>query len=289
VLETGMGGRYDATNVVRPKVCVISNISKEHTEYLGNTLIKIAAEKAGIIKSGAGVVTGVRQKNALGVIEQTALEKGTPLLRLGKEIKVRNSRNGSFTYMGKNRYWRGLKVGLPGIHQIQNAGLALGAVEFLAENDLKVSDKAIHAGLRAVLWPGRLGIISKNPLVILDGAHNPSAVETLKRFLQKEVARLRLTIVIGILKDKAWKVMLRKLAGISDRMILTSPQYERAGDPEQQANFVRSLNQDVLVIPRIPDAVSFAIDRATKNDAVCITGSLYTVGEAKAYLDSAHP
>ena len=289
VLETGMGGRYDATNVVRPKVCVISNISKEHTEYLGNTLIKIAAEKAGIIKSGAGVVTGVRQKNALGVIEQTALEKGAPLLRLGKEIKVRNSRNGSFTYMGKNRYWRGLKVGLPGTHQIQNAGLVLGAVEFLAENDLKVSDKAIHAGLRAVLWPGRLGIISANPLVILDGAHNPSAVETLKRFLQKEVARRRLTIVIGILKDKAWKVMLRKLAGISDRIILTSPQYERAGDPEQQANFVRSLNQDVLVIPRIPDAVSFAIDRATKNDAVCITGSLYTVGEAKAYLDSAHP
>ncbi len=289
VLETGMGGRYDATNIVRPKVCVISNISKEHTEYLGNTLTKIAVEKAGIIKSGAGVITGVRQKNALGVIEQITLEQGVPLRRLGKEIKVRNSRNGSFTYMGTNKYWRGLKVGLPGAHQIQNAGLALGAVEFLAENDLEVSDEAIHAGLRTVVWPGRLGIISENPLVIIDGAHNPSAVGTLKRFLQKTLARRRLTIVIGILKDKDWKVMLRDLAGISDRMILTSPHYERAGDPVEQANFIRSLVQDVLVIPCIPDAVSFAIDRATHNDVVCITGSLYTVGEAKAYLDSFHP
>ncbi len=288
VLETGMGGRYDATNVVHPAVSIISNISIEHTEYLGKTLAEIAAEKAGIIKTGAGVVTGTRQKNALRVIEQAASGNGVPLLRLGKEIKIRKERDGSFSYLGENRRWPRLKVGLLGDHQITNAALALGALELLMDKDLNLSDEAVYTGLAAARWPGRLEVVSKEPLILLDGAHNPSAVRSLKTFLENGMAPRRIILVLGILKDKAWKPMLRDLAGIADLMILTKPEYERAADPEELGTFVRPITQDLRVISHLPDAVSLALDEARDGDLVCITGSLYTVGEARACLETRH-
>jgi dihydrofolate synthase/folylpolyglutamate synthase len=288
VLETGMGGRYDATNVVHPEVCVISNVSMEHTEYLGNTLAKIANEKAGIIKEHAGVVTGARQKAALRVIERAVADKGVPLLRIGKEVKIRKGANGLFTYLGKGHRWSRLQVGLLGDHQMTNAGLALGALELLMDRGLEVSDEAIHSGLAETRWPGRLEVVSNDPWVLLDGAHNPSAVKTLKAFLKNSVVSRRLILVLGILKDKAWKPMIRELAGISDLMILTRPQYERAADPEELALFARSFKRDVVVTPHLPDAISFALSDAGHGDLVCITGSLYTVGEAKAYFENPH-
>jgi dihydrofolate synthase/folylpolyglutamate synthase len=287
VLETGMGGRYDATNVVKPEVSVISNISMEHQEYLGDTLSKIAREKAGIIKSGAGVVTGARQKNALQVIEHMAAEKGVPLHRLGKEIRIRKDREGGFTFKGVNRRWRRVKIGLIGDHQIANAALALGALELLLDKGLHLPNEAIYAGLSTTRWPGRLEVVSRKPFVLLDGAHNPSAVRTLRKFLENARTFRRLVMVVGVLEDKQWRPMLRQLAGISDRMILTKPQYERAADPHELASFVRTIpmEQDLAVIPHLPDAVSHALEEAGPADAVCITGSLYTVGDARAYLD----
>ena len=286
VLETGMGGRYDATNVVHPEVSIISNISMEHQEYLGNTLAKIAHEKAGIIKRGAGVVTGTRQKSALWVLKQVAAKKEVPLYRLGKGIRIRKDNEGTFTYLGINRRWPRVKIGLIGDHQITNAALALGALELLLEKGLHLTDEAIYAGLASTRWPGRLEVLSRKPFILLDGAHNPSAVRTLKKFLENSNAFRRLTMVVGILEDKAWKPMLRELAGVADRMILTRPQYERAADPHELASFVRPLKQDLVVIPKLADAISLALEEASASDAVCITGSLYTVGDAKAYLDS---
>ncbi len=288
VLETGMGGRYDATNVVSPAVCVISNISLEHTEYLGNTLAKIAAEKAGIIKPGAGVVTGVRQKSALQVIEQRASEQGVPLLRLGKEIKVRRDKNGSFTYLGINHTWPKLKTALLGKHQRANAALCLGALELLMEKGVEIRDGAIRSGLAAARWPGRLEIVSQNPLILLDGAHNPSAARSLKWFLENAMASRKWIMVVGILRDKAWRPMLRAFLSVADRVIFTRPVYERAEDPFVLASFARKIKTDVDVIPEIPKAVSVAVEEAGSGGAVCITGSLYTVGEAKAYLQNAH-
>ena len=288
VLETGMGGRYDATNVVHPEVCIISNISMEHTEYLGNTLAKIAAEKAGIIKRGAAVVTATRQKKALQVIEQAASKRGVPLLRMGNEIKVLREGDGFFTYLGRRHRWARLKVGLLGDHQMTNAGLALGALELLMDKNLSVSDEAIYKGLAVARWPGRLEVVSEDPFILLDGAHNPSAVRTLKVFLENGMAPRRIIMVIGILKDKAWKPMLRELAGLADCMILSRPQYERAADPEELAAFVRLIKQDLRVISHLPGAISLALGEARHGDLVCITGSLYTVGEAKAYLETRH-
>ncbi|MCK4389033.1 MAG: bifunctional folylpolyglutamate synthase/dihydrofolate synthase [Desulfobacterales bacterium] len=285
VLETGMGGRYDATNVVYPEVCIISNISMEHQEYLGNTVAKIAREKAGIIKSGAGVVTGTRQKSALRVIEQAATAKKAHLSRLGKEIRIRKNQKGGFTYLGMKCRWPGLTVGLLGDHQITNAALALGALELLIEKGLDLPDRAIYAGLAATRWPGRLEIFSREPFILLDGAHNPSAARTLRKFLEKSMAFRGLTMVVGILQDKAWKPMLRDFAAVADRMILTRPQYERAADPYELASFARSIKEAVDAIPHLPDAISLALEETSTTGAVCITGSLYTVGDARAYLD----
>jgi len=286
VLETGMGGRYDATNIVQPEACVISNIGLEHQEYLGNTLAAIAREKAGIIKQGVGVVTGIRQKNALTVIEDVAKGKGAPLHRLGKEIRTRRNKDDTFTYLSGHRRWPRMKIGMIGEHQMANAALALGAVDLLMEKGLLISDQAIYTGLTASRWPGRLEVVSKKPFVLLDGAHNPSAARTLRKFLEEAVNVERLIMVVGILADKTWKPMLRELASVADTMILTRPQYERAADPDELAAFVRTLSQDMVVVPHLPDAVSLALEKAGEGDGVCITGSLYTVGDAKAYLDS---
>jgi len=153
---------------------------------------------------------------------------------------------------------------------------------------LEVPDEAVPQGLSETTWPGRLEVVSNHPFVILDGAHNPSAVKTLKAFLQKGIAWHRLILVLGVLKDKAWKPMVRELAGISDRMILTAPEYERAADPQELAVFVRSFEDHVAVIPNLPDAISYALDEARHGDLVCITGSLYTVGEATADIESSY-
>jgi dihydrofolate synthase/folylpolyglutamate synthase len=284
VLETGMGGRYDATNIVPSQACVISNISLEHQAYLGNTLAAIAREKAGIIKQGAGVVTGTRQKNALAVIENVAKEKGAALYRLGKEIRVRKNKEQGFTYSSVHRRLAGVKLGMAGKHQITNAALALGVVDLLLQEGLSISDQAIYSGIAETRWPGRLEIVSKKPFILLDGAHNPAATRALKRFLEDAFHVERLVMIVGILTDKAWKPMLRELASVADTVILTRPQYERAADPHKLAAFMRNLSRDIVVEPHLPDAVSLALDVVGEDGAVCITGSLYTVGDAKAYL-----
>ncbi|MBW1896017.1 MAG: bifunctional folylpolyglutamate synthase/dihydrofolate synthase, partial [Deltaproteobacteria bacterium] len=262
VVETGMGGRYDATNVVEPEVSIISNISMEHQVYLGNTLAEIAREKAGIIKQGAGVVTGVRQKTPLEVIEAVAKQKGAPLYRLGKEIRIRKVTDEAFTYFGINHNWPRVGISLMGDHQRTNAALALGAAELLQEKGLHLPDEAIYEGLEGTSWPGRLEIVSKQPFVLLDGAHNPSAMRKLRKFLENSDVFRRLIMVVGILEDKGWKSMLRELSAVSDRMIITKPHYERAADPYELASFARFLKQEPLVIPNLPDAISRALEEA---------------------------
>jgi dihydrofolate synthase/folylpolyglutamate synthase len=173
---------------------------------------------------------------------------------------------------------------MAGEHQITNAALALGVVDLLLQEGLSISDQAIYSGIAETRWPGRLEIVSKKPFILLDGAHNPAATRALKRFLEDAFHVERLVMIVGILTDKAWKPMLRELASVADTVILTRPQYERAADPHKLAAFMRNLSRDIVVEPHLPDAVSLALDVVGEDGAVCITGSLYTVGDAKAYL-----
>jgi len=285
VIETGMGGRFDATNVITPALSIITNVSLEHREYLGNTLSRIAGEKAGIIKKNAPVVTAVRQQQAFSVIQETAKEKCAPLYRLGREFKVKRHRTAGFSYFGIENKWQNLHTGLSGDHQITNAALVLAAIELLNKKFADISLIHIQKGLANMSWPGRLEIVCRDPLVILDGAHNLIAARNLARYLATHLSDRKITMVIGILDDKPYGAMLRSLLPVSSRTILTRAKIDRALDPEKLKSVAKDLVADITIIPDVSRATKYAVDNARDNEAICIAGSLYVVGEAMAAFE----
>ena len=290
VIETGMGGRLDATNVIRPAACVITNISVEHKEYLGNTISEIAFEKGGIIKPGVPVVTGARQKSAVSVLEEIAEENGARLLRRGKNFKYRSNGDGSFNYYGRRHVWRDLQPGLVGGHQIENAALSVAVCEEL--NTVKKAEiplAAIRKGLAEARWPGRLEIVSRSPFVILDGAHNLAAARRLAEFLKTELRERDIVLVIGILDDKPHTAMLNSLLSAIKRVVLTRPKIDRALEPDALFAATRNRVKDVTIIPEVEQAVRYALESAGDKEAICVAGSLYVVGEAKEALEKILP
>ncbi len=285
VIETGMGGRLDATNIIQPELSIITNISLEHREYLGNTLGQIAMEKAGIIKPRKPVLTAVRQKNALGVIEKIAEEKKAPLYRLGRDFKIRRKQSDFFSYYGLKNTWHDLRTALRGSHQADNAALVLAACELInaRRGQLKLTD--IRSGLQTNNWPGRLETVSTDPLIIMDGAHNLAAARNLARFLSANVKDLKLTLVIGILNDKPYQMMLKILLPCASHVVLTRAKTGRALDPLKLQRVVDQLGVENRVIPDVAGALKFAIDACPNDGAICIAGSLYVVGEAKAAME----
>ncbi|AOY58026.1 bifunctional folylpolyglutamate synthase/dihydrofolate synthase [Desulfococcus multivorans] len=286
VVETGMGGRLDATNVVRPELSIITNISIEHPEYLGETIPQIAAEKAGIIKTGIPVVTGVDQAEAVVVITQAAAAKEAPLYRLNVDFHVEPEVGGEFTHVGIDNTWRHMRTGLAGRYQLDNAAMVLAGCELLARRHPRLSRETVREGLGRNRWPGRLEIVSTAPFVIIDGAHNLAAARNLATFLREELRTRDLTLVVGILADKPYKEMLQELVPLCRKIILTTPRIHRALPVETLHEYVRTLTSDITVIPDVGEAVKHAMSNAADNDAVCIAGSLYVVGEAKAYLET---
>lgn len=290
VIETGMGGRLDATNLVRPDVCIISNLSLEHQEYLGDSLEKIAFEKAGIIKPETPAVTGVRQPEAMAVLERTAAEKKAPLYRLGSDFTTTEMPDGSFTYRGIRETWEGMRTGLSGKYQIQNAAITLAACEILRDRSTDLRLENIRAGLLGNRWPGRLEVVSQTPMVIMDGAHNLAAVECLTDFLRENFADRSITLVVGILEDKPYVNMLHALLPVCRNAILTQPDIHRALPADTLHEAAKMFHSDLTVIPSVARAVAHAVEQAEPSDLVCIAGSLYVVGEAKAYLETkGHP
>ncbi len=285
VIETGMGGRLDATNIIFPRVSIITNISLEHRDYLGDTLEQISGEKAGIIKTRTPVITGVRQKKALAVIESRAAEKSAALFRLGKEFKVRRDLAGTFSYYGIEAKWQRLQPGLPGSHQVENAALVLATCEILNRNGGKLSLDHIKAGLTKTRWPGRLETVSTKPRIILDGAHNFIAARNLARYLTAHFADRNLTMIIGILDDKPYKAMLSCLLPTAHRVILTRAKINRALEPDKLGAFAKKIVPGATLISDVQRALEYAIKTASPDDVICVAGSLYVVGEAKEALD----
>ncbi len=281
IIETGMGGRLDATNIIRPALSIITNISLEHREYLGNTLSQIAGEKAGIIKKRIPVITGIRQRKALAVVERIAGEKTAPLFQMGADFKIRRSPPGAFSYYGLENVWRNLQTALSGSHQVDNAALVLATCELLNRNNVVISLDNIKKGLSKNIWPGRLEIVSDDPSIILDGAHNLAAARNLAGFLSTNLAGRNITLVIGILDDKPYKAMLKSLLPSADRVIFTRAKIDRALAPQKLYEVAKNLNKDTAIIPDVARAVKHAIDTSPPHGAICIAGSLYVVGEAK--------
>jgi dihydrofolate synthase/folylpolyglutamate synthase len=287
VIETGMGGRLDATNIIRPRVSIITNISLEHRAYLGPTLAAIAAEKAGIIKDRVPVVTGVTQPPALAAIRDTAARRHAPLLRLGTDFRIRRRAQGRFDFLGCRHRWRELTLALAGPHQYANAALALAACEVIEADAPSLMDAAvIGPALVKTRWPGRLEIVRENPRVILDGAHNLAAARNLSRYLAREAESRPVTLVVGILDDKPYRAMLRVLLPCCRKVICTRPRIDRALPAERLAEAARAHCESVLVRPTVDEALKAAIAAASAEETICVAGSLYVVGEAKEVLDS---
>lgn len=286
VIETGMGGRLDATNIINPALSIITNISIEHKMYLGNTITQIAAEKAGIIKKNTPVVTGVKQKNVILQLKTSAQAQAAPIYRFGEAFRVRRNQNQTFNYYGIENVWRNMQTGLIGRHQVDNAAVVLAACEILNQSRTKLSLSKIRAGLLQNRWPGRLDIVSKSPLVILDGAHNLSAASNLAKFMSDNLSNRKITLVTGILDDKPYTAMLQNLLPFCDRVIITAPDNERALPPETLYTVAKQMVSNATIINNVEKAVKHAIETASPDDAVCIAGSLYVVGEAKAALET---
>jgi dihydrofolate synthase/folylpolyglutamate synthase len=285
VIETGMGGRLDATNIIAPVLSIISNVSIEHEMYLGNTLAKIAAEKGGIIKPATPVVTGVRQASAFRVLEAIARERKAPLFRLGKDFRVRRRPDGTFSYFGIANVWHRMRTGLPGSYQVDNAGVVLAACELLNQSSrVDISLKAIQQGFERRVWPGRLEVVTTNPMVILDGAHNRIAAKNLAAYLRQTLSDRKITLVVGILSDKPYRAMLKSLLPACDRVILTRPQIDRALDPETLYDAARDLTAEITLKPDVASALRYALETAAADEVICVGGSLYMVGDAKAAL-----
>lgn len=286
VIETGMGGRLDATNVLNPLVSVITSIGLDHTEYLGETLKQVAAEKAGIIKKKGIVVTGETKPSALSAIKAAAKGKNAALKLMGRDFRCIGASSGDFSYSGMGGKLKGLKLNLFGAHQINNAASALAAIEIIQGLGFQIREAHIKNGLKKVLWPGRFEVIRKRPLVILDACHNPEGAEALRDAL-KRVKFNKLILVAGIMADKDIGGILKPLAPITDTVIFTAPDTPRAAQAALLLEMLKPYSKPALVEDTVALACKKALSLAKPKDAVCITGSIFTIGEAKKYLAKA--
>ena len=282
ILEVGMGGRLDATNVIQPQITIINNVAFDHQEFLGFTLGRITREKAGIIKQGVPLITAVKQPVALAVIKERCSALAAPCYRVGQQIKVRSRGKGRFSYRGLKWRLDNLQLPLAGRHQLLNAATALGALEVLKEmGRLHLTTEQVQEGLSKTRWPGRLEWFSEHPPVLLDGAHNNAGIVSLRKALQEEYTYKRLIIVLGIMADKDLWGMLHRLAPLADHIILTRPRYERAAEPESLREMAGEFANRTELIRSVRQALERAMTMATSEDLVVVTGSLYFIGEVK--------
>ncbi|MCB9765513.1 MAG: bifunctional folylpolyglutamate synthase/dihydrofolate synthase [Alphaproteobacteria bacterium] len=281
VVEVGLGGRLDATNVVRPEVCAITTVDLDHCDRLGPDIPSVAAEKAGIFKAGVPVVIGRVSRDALRVLRPMAADRGCPMQVLGEDFTGEGTPR-SFTWRGPGRALAGLSVGLDGAHQVDNAAVAVAVLEALGARkpDLRVGEAALRQGLQDVLHPGRCQWLASDLLV--DGAHNTSGAERLAAYLRELPRDRRRTLVFGVSEDKEIRSIAAALAPEVDRILTTSCGHPRSMSPGKVAEALVGL--DVPVMPAGPIEQALPLARGGEGLTV-VAGSLYLVG---AVLDL-HP
>lgn len=303
VLETGMGGRLDATNVIsHPLVSVITNIDYEHQQWLGRSLQEIAREKAGIIKRGSIVITGEKRKPLLDIFRGVCFKKKAKIFRVGKQIQVLSTCPGRsrpayapasagrqvFNYRGLFSNFDNLRIRFRGRHQVENAALALGAIEGMQFYNRKVSEEAIREGLASAFWPGRLErrqirLNGRQSVVILDGAHNPAGMRCLKEYLQENGLK-DIILILGFLKDKPINQMLKIILPVARKTILTRAPSLRGAPVKYIDQKARRYSAQVSTSQSLGEAIQIARQSSGKDSVICVTGSLYTVGAAMKAL-----
>ncbi len=312
VVEVGMGGRLDATNLIQPAVSVITGISYDHREFLGNSLSDIASEKAGIIKNGIPVVSSAQDQEVEQILRKKADSASAPFLIYGKDfsciLRSTEITGTRFDYISASHTFTDLYVPLAGEHQAINAGVAAQA--FLLCNALDNGGAsaqptfdasaqptfgsppgAVREGLAAARWPGRLELVPGCPPIILDGAHNPHAAQALAEFLKKQFANYRIILIAGIMSDKDISGILAPLLPLSSDIIFTAPNYGRSAQPGVLAVHGASLGFKSAVTPSVSEAMALAREISYSQPSgpefptlIVITGSFFTIGEAKELL-----
>jgi dihydrofolate synthase/folylpolyglutamate synthase len=287
VIEAGLGGRIDATNVIKPLVCVITPISHEHMSKLGRTLSKIAWEKAGIIKKGSSVVVASQPKVAEKVIRKKVRSEKAKLFMVGKNINYEllnfNGKHQHFRIAGLYNTYENLKSSLLGRHQVINAACSIAAIESLRAYRINISSQAIRKGIRKTKWPGRLEVVSQQPTIVLDGAQNRASAKVLKKAIEDIFDYEKLILVLGMSRDKDIKGVSSKLGKISNRIILTQALHPRAASLKRLKKYT-SNQKPVHLRKDLKEAIKLAKKKAGKKDLVLITGSLFVVAEARALI-----
>jgi len=283
VLEVGMGGRFDATSVITPEVCIIMPISFDHTDVLGSSLAEIAAEKVAIIKPGSFVVTSLQPDEAERVIEEACLGYGAKLVRVGSDVTWQSL---GFDLNKQRIQVKGrldsyeISIPLLGQHQLDNATTAVAALEALVDKGFNISRDSIINGLARVSWPGRLQILSRRPLVVVDGAHNPDGARRLRESLEQYFEFDGTILVTGVSNDKDIAGIVSELAPLFNTVIATRANHPRAMAPELIVAEFRRQGVDARPAGTVSEALSQALTIAGAGDLICVAGSLFVVAEA---------
>ena len=282
VLETGLGGRLDSTNIIPPpEAAVITHIGLEHTELLGDTLDKIAAEKAGIIKEGCSVVLYEQGFDLYGLFEEICRFRYSRLALAGSPVVLSSGLGGqTFTYRGSGPY----HIALLGEHQISNAAVVLETVKVLRQRGWEISEAALARGLEEARWPGRLELAWNSPNVILDGGHNPQCMEALARSLRGLYPEKKLLFLTGVLADKDYPAMMGELLPLAKEFFTITPDSPRAMSAQELADYLRGRGGRAAPCGTVREALDQALAAAEPQDVVCVTGSLYMIGEVRHLL-----
>lgn len=299
IMEVGMGGRLDATNSITPLVSVITNVSMDHEQYLGNTLEEITREKAGIIKSSIPVVTGVANDASSEVMRARSQETNSPMYLSGRDFSATTTNTEAYwNYNGIHTQLNALPLAMKGNYQMANASLALAAIELLPSQHFTITEQNIRSGLADTRWPGRLEEFRLDYLVssqqpapstsrhyLLDGAHNPAGVAALCLALENEFSYNKLILVWGAMSDKDITTTLTSITPLADHIFFTRPESERSALPDDLLDSLpANLQNRAQSVQRVENALQLAAETANKDDLICIAGSLYLVGRARQLL-----
>lgn len=286
VVEVGLGGRLDATNVLEQAVTVVGPIGMDHADVLGDDLVRIAREKAGVIKPGQTVISASQDELADEVLRMTCESQGVPLHAVGRDLTVRIHQHGldgsDVTITGLRGLYEPVRVALPGRHQAGNAAAAVAALEALADSG--VPHALVAEGLARVAWPGRCEVISEAPLVILDGAHNSQAAWALAALINESCSGRKVRVLFGLSADKWQDDLGRAVAGFAGSLTCTKSRHARAMDPVQLAKKMAPYCPNVHVMSEAADAYMYLLNALDPSDVLVVTGSLFLVGELRAAL-----
>lgn len=284
ILETGLGGRLDATNAVTASLSLITPISLDHQEHLGQTLTAIAGEKAGIIKEGVAVICSAQQEEVLAVIRQQAAICHAPLLRAGHDFSVTVNAAGNFDYQDHDDHrLQALTSGLPGDHQPHNAALAIAAAFRLRQQGLNISDAAIRQGLTGVYWPGRLEWWGGKRQILLDGAHNAAGATVLAAYL-KNLKAPALHWLVGVKHDKNFQEILAAILPLTTRLYAVAPPEIKTTEPETLVTVARRANVPAQAFASVAEGLQAARSACKQHDIILVAGSLFLVGAAREIL-----